>query len=57
MRDFKTVHILSRKFKGTRGGPVVHFNNLRLYQGRQDVREGETNGIIRGAEGVETGAR
>ena len=35
---------------------MVHFNNLRLYQRRQDVREGETNGIIRGAEGVETGA-
>ena len=33
---------------------MVHFNNLRFYQRRQEPTEGETTGTTTSAEGVET---
>lgn len=48
------VTYLVKKVQGhSRRYRVIHFDNLRFYQRRQEPTEGETTGITRSAEGVE----
>ena len=48
------VTYLVKKVQGhSRRSRVIHFDNLRFYQRRQEPTEGETTGITRSAEGVE----